>query len=66
MKAYREERDKILENVRNAPAEAQAIFLRRVRERHFEPDELPRVEALDRIELRDRSLGRVVIPLEAP
>ena len=62
MKAYREERDRVLTNVRSAPEEAKAVFLSRVRERHFEPDEVPRVEALDRIELRDRSLGRVPIP----
>jgi lipase chaperone LimK len=64
MTAYREERDRVLANVRSAPEEAKAVFLSRVRERHFEPDEIPRVEALDRIELRDRSLGRVPIPAQ--
>jgi lipase chaperone LimK len=62
MKAYRAERDRVLLNVRSAPEEAKAVFLRRVRERHFEPEEIPRVEALDRIELRDRSLGNAPIP----
>jgi lipase chaperone LimK len=62
MKAYRAERDRVLLNVRSAPDEAKAVFLRRVRERHFEPEEIPRVEALDRIELRDRSLGNAPIP----
>ncbi len=62
MAAYREERDRVLYNVRNAPEEAKSVFLRRVRERHFEVDEIPRVEALDRIELRDRTLGRAPIP----
>jgi lipase chaperone LimK len=62
MLAYREERDRVLANVSSAPDEAKAVFLSRVRERHFEPEEIPRVEALDRLELRDRSLGRVPIP----
>jgi lipase chaperone LimK len=61
MLAYREERDRVLANVSSAPDEAKAVFLSRVRERHFEPEEIPRVEALDRLELRDRSLGRVPI-----
>jgi lipase chaperone LimK len=62
MQAYRAERDRVILNVRSAPDEAKAVFLRRVRERHFEPEEIPRVEALDRIELRDRSLGNAPIP----
>lgn len=66
MAAYRKERDEVLYSVRNAPEEAKVRFLRRVRERHFEPHERPRVEALDRIELRERSLGRVPVDAEGP
>jgi lipase chaperone LimK len=61
MQAYREERERVLYNVRNAPEEAKSVFLRRVRERHFDVEELPRVEALDRIEVRDRTLGRAPV-----
>ena len=57
MQAYRVERDEVLHNVRFADDEQRAYFLNTVRERHFEPDELPRVEALDRIEMRDRAAG---------
>lgn len=64
MAAYREERDRVMTGTTNAPEEAKVAFLRRVRERHFSPDELPRVEALDRIELRDRSLGRVPVEID--
>ena len=65
MEAYREERERVLYNVRNAPEEAKAVFLRRVRERHFDVEEIPRVEALDRIELRDRTLGRAPVRPDA-
>jgi hypothetical protein len=52
---YRAERDRILANVREAPPERKAHFLKQVRERHFHRDELARVEALDRIEMRERA-----------
>lgn len=64
MQEYREERDRVMAGTTNAPEEAKAAFLRRVRERHFGPDELPRVEALDRIEMRDRSLGRAPVIID--
>jgi lipase chaperone LimK len=64
MQDYREERDRVMAGTTNAPEEAKAAFLRRVRERHFAPDELPRVEALDRIEMRDRSLGRAPVLID--
>lgn len=52
---YRAERDRILANVREAPPERKAHFLKQVRERHFQREELARVEALDRIEMRERA-----------
>jgi lipase chaperone LimK len=64
MAAYRLERDRVMDGTLNAPEEARIAFLRRVRERHFTPEELPRVEALDRIELRERSLGRAPVVID--
>lgn len=64
MEEYREERDRVMAGTTNAPDEAKAAFMRRVRSRHFTPEELPRVEALDRIEMRDRSLGRAPVTIE--
>jgi lipase chaperone LimK len=54
LEVYRAERDRVLANVREAPPERKAHFLKQVRERHFRADELARVEALDRFEMRDR------------
>ena len=53
--AYRTERDRVLENVKAGDDANRAYYLRGVRERYFSPEELPRVEALDRIEMRERS-----------
>ena len=53
--AYRAERDRVLENVKAGDDANRAHYLRGVRERYFSPEELPRVEALDRIEMRERS-----------
>jgi lipase chaperone LimK len=54
MEVYRLERDRVIENVREAPDDIRGEYLRQLRERHFKPEELARVEALDRIELRER------------
>lgn len=59
---YRAERDRVLANVQTAPADRKAQFLKRVRERHFHGDELARVEALDRIEMRERASDAVPPP----
>jgi lipase chaperone LimK len=52
---YKLERDRVLQNVHDAPEERRAEFMQRVRERHFNAAELPRVEALDRIDLREKT-----------
>lgn len=58
MQAYRAERDQVLGRLGPEAGDgARWRFIRAVRSRHFEPEELPRVEALDRIESRDRGEG---------
>jgi len=60
VEAYRRERDAVLDEIADADEPTRARFIRNVRERHFAPDELPRVEALDRIEARQQ--GQAAVP----
>ncbi|MGI9592482.1 MAG: lipase secretion chaperone [Myxococcota bacterium] len=58
MQAYRAERDQVLGRLGPEAGDGTRWrFIRAVRARHFEPEEIPRVEALDRIESRDAGEG---------
>jgi len=60
MEAYRRERDAVLDQIPEADEPTRARFIRDVRSRHFSPEELPRVEAIDRIEARQQ--GETAVP----
>jgi lipase chaperone LimK len=66
IEVYRLERDRVLANIGDAPEAQKSEFMKRVRERHFKQDELPRVEALDRIDLRERAGDTTPPPPGAP
>jgi len=60
METYRRERDAVLDQIPEADEPTRARFIRNVRERHFSSEELPRVEALDRIDARQQ--GQAAVP----